>query len=449
MLKTIQNYIQQHSLLTQSATQLVALSGGADSVCLLLVLKRLGYEVHAVHCNFHLRGEESNRDEEFCKTLCKQQDVPLHLTHFDTKAYASLHKISIEMAARNLRYAYFEQLRQAIDAENVVVAHHKDDNIETVLLNLLRGTGITGLCGMRPKNEHVVRPLLCVGRSQIEQWLAAEKQTFITDSTNLIPDVKRNKLRLQIIPLLKQINPSVGDSIIQTAENLIEAETVLKDAINKSVQDVADIEQDFVFISIPRLKSQVSPEQTLYSILSQYGFSGRQVREISKGLERAPGKKWQSENYTLVIDREKLILGKTPAMHGENPVVLTVPLAPIKISGNEHTVLIQETTYDKAILKHNPREITIQADAIQFPLVLRYIQKGDTFNPFGMKGRKLVSDYLTDRKRNYFQRANQLVLADARGELIWLVGESIANSVAVRQNDAKLFTISLTKNATT
>ena len=165
--ETVRQYIAKEQLLSADALHLVALSGGADSVALLLILKRLGYTVEAVHCNFHLRGEESNRDEIFVRELCEKVEVKLHLIHFDTVAYAELHQVSIEMAARQLRYRYFEQLRQDIGAEEVCVAHHRDDAVETLLMNLVRGTGIHGLTGIRPRNGHVVRPLLCLSREQI------------------------------------------------------------------------------------------------------------------------------------------------------------------------------------------------------------------------------------------------------------------------------------------
>ena len=462
MLKTIRKYISQHKLLSPHATQLVALSGGADSVCLLLALKQLGYDVHAVHCNFRLRGDESQRDENFCVALCKGQNIPLHRTHFDTRAYAELHHVSIEMAARNLRYDYFEQLRQAIRAENIVVAHHRDDNVETVLLNLLRGTGITGLCGIRPRNSNIVRPLLCVTRRQIEQWLAQQGQTYITDSTNLVPDVKRNRLRLQVIPLLKQINPALDDSIQQTIDNLTEAETVLDDAIQKSIGQVTEkntdtpqataqnhtgtpqpVTQDLTIISISELKKQVSPEQVLYAILSDKGFNGKQIREISNAVDAPVGKMWQSATHTLTKDRGTLLLGLTPPQHSDNPTVLTVPMAPIVITGNNRKITIETCPADKLDLRHSPVSITVQADALRFPITLRYAQPGDAFRPYGMKGRKLVSDYLTDRKRNYFQRAAQLVLVDANGNIIWLVGERIADQVAVKDHNAKMYTIKL------
>ena len=229
MKQKVSEYIRKRGLLKPEGHYLVALSGGADSVCLLLLLKQLGYSVEAIHCNFHLRGEESGRDESFCRQLCDEQQIKLHLVHFDTQAYAQLHKVSIEMAARQLRYRHFAHLCCDLQFQGVCVAHHQDDVAETVLMNLIRGTGIKGLSGIKPLQSMIfqlngqddstfqlpiIRPMLCVSRDEITDFLNQIGQTYVTDSTNLIPDVQRNKIRLQVLPLLREINPSVSRNIV-------------------------------------------------------------------------------------------------------------------------------------------------------------------------------------------------------------------------------------------
>ena len=238
----VRHFAHHHQLFTPGGKYIIALSGGADSVSLLLVLKHLeselGITLEAAHCNFHLRGDESLRDEEFCKQLCRRLHVPLHLVHFDTHAYADLHHVSIEMAARDLRYAYFEQLRRDIHAHDICVAHHRDDSVETLLLNLVRGTGLRGLRGIQPRNAHIIRPLLSHSRQQIEQYLDALGESYVTDSTNLHNDVKRNKIRLNVIPLLRELNPSASQSIFETSLRVTEALKVFDDAIQRSIADV-------------------------------------------------------------------------------------------------------------------------------------------------------------------------------------------------------------------
>lgn len=227
MLSKVADFIAKHQLLSPSGLHLVALSGGADSVALLRILRDLGYRIEAAHCNFHLRGAESDRDEQFVKDLCNSLKITLHLIHFDTAGYSSLHQVSIEMAARELCYGFFRQLCQDIGAETVCVAHHRDDAVETFLMNLLRGSGIHGLTGIRPKNGLVVRPLLGVGRQEIVDYLHSIGQDYVTDSTNLHDDVLRNKLRLNVLPLLKDINPSAAENIDKTARFLQETEKIL------------------------------------------------------------------------------------------------------------------------------------------------------------------------------------------------------------------------------
>ena len=208
VVRRVSDFIAQHQLLVPNAHVLVALSGGADSVALLRILLHLGYRCHAVHCNFHLRGEESNRDEGFVTDLCRSLGVSFEVLHFDTKAYATAHKISIEMAARELRYREFERIRKARSLSAIAVAHHQDDAVETLLLNLIRGAGINGLTGMRVSNGHVVRPLLCLSRDEVVRYLDCLGQSYVTDSTNLTDEYARNKVRLGVIPLMQQINPA-------------------------------------------------------------------------------------------------------------------------------------------------------------------------------------------------------------------------------------------------
>ena len=238
----VRRFASVHELFVYGGKYIVALSGGADSVSLLFVLKHLehelGIDVEAAHCNFHLRGAESVRDEEFCKQLCGRLDVPLHLIHFDTQAYADLHRVSIEMAARDLRYGYFENLRRDIEAQDICVAHHRDDSVETVLLNLVRGTGLRGLRGIQPRNGNIIRPLLSLSREDIVQYLDALGESYVTDSTNLHNDVKRNKIRLDVMPLLRELNPSVSQSIFETSLRVTEALKIFDEAIQRSIADV-------------------------------------------------------------------------------------------------------------------------------------------------------------------------------------------------------------------
>lgn len=416
MLNKIADFIAKHQLLSCSGLHLIALSGGADSVALLHILRDLGYHIEAAHCNFHLRGAESDRDEQFVKKLCDSLNITLHLIHFDTAEYATLHQVSIEMAARELRYGYFRQLCQDIGAESVCVAHHRDDAVETFLMNLLRGSGIHGLTGIRPKNGPIVRPLLGVSRQEIEDYLHSIGQDYVTDSTNLHDDVLRNKLRLNVLPLLKEINPSAAENIDKTARFLQEAERIYDAAMQSALQSLVHTEGQVQSVSIKELLKQPAVGTFLHEWLSPYGFNSTQTQQIAECLDAEPGKTISSVSHTLLVDREKLFL---------EPV--SEPVKPLRIPEPGRYRFSPEILFDVKSLSDitiskSTDCITIDAANVQFPLTVRLVQSGDAFCPLGMEGHKLVSDFLTDRKATLLEKRRQLVVTSANGDILWLVG---------------------------
>ena len=419
---------------------LVALSGGADSVCLLMAMKRLGYTIEAIHCNFHLRGAESDRDEEFCKQLCEREQIPFHTVHFDTKTYAELHKVSIEMAARELRYNYFEQ----IDAEAVLVAHHRNDAVETLLMNLIRGTGIHGLQGIKPRNGNILRPLLCVSRKEIVEWLQEIGQDYVTDSTNLEDDVTRNKLRLNIIPLLEEINPAASENIAKTALRMVEAGKVFDASMNSLIEEITHgSTDDWISIDKEKLQSAPSKEYALHAILSPYHFSPAQIEEIALSDYSQSGKSWESSTHQLVVDRNALLLRKKDE---NEPRPFRIPETGTYVisetKDKTERISIKSVVVDDVFKISRERDtVTLDADKVRFPLTIRRVENGDRFVPFGMKGSKLVSDYLTDRKKNAFEKQEQLVLLDADDNILWLVGERPDARCCITKNTIKAIVV--------
>ncbi|MDE6151715.1 MAG: tRNA lysidine(34) synthetase TilS, partial [Prevotella sp.] len=405
MLKIVDTFINRNKLLSKDGLHLVALSGGADSVALLFVLTELGYKVEAVHCNFHLRGEESDRDESFCRNLCESLDARLHTVHFDTQTFATLHGISIEMAARDLRYSYFRQLKEDINADSICVAHHKDDLAETVLMNLTRGTGLMGLTGIRPKNDSVIRPLLCVGRKDIERYLSALGQDFVTDSTNLVDDVTRNNIRLNIIPLLKGINPSVIESITLTAQHIVDALPLLEESTNHWISRCTRNADEATEIDIATLLSSPSPSHILYAVLSKKGIPSQMISEIGNHLGSQTGTMWSHDATTIVIDRGKLLISDRKTAFRE----IKIPMTGTYILQTDKRLCVDHVEYnDSFTIDKNVFVAQMDAASVKFPLTLRETRNGDRFTPFGMKGSKLVSDFMTDRKVNLLQKQRQL-----------------------------------------
>ena len=462
MKQKISDYISKHSLLSHDALHLVALSGGADSVALLRILRDLDYKIEAAHCNFHLRGAESDRDEAFVRQLCDSLSIKLHLIHFDTETYASVHQVSIEMAARELRYGYFHSLCKDIGAETVCVAHHRDDAVETFLMNLLRGSGIHGLTGIRPKNGPIVRPLLCVGRQDILDYLHSIGQDYVTDSTNLESIVLRNKLRLQVLPLLKQLNPKAVENIDKTANYLREAEKVYNAyfagnpdmaasdrgqvPVRYTPRYVADrnlspVRRFPAQIPLDEITKQPSAECFLHEWLSPYGFNASQIAQILEALTGESGREFLSATHTLLIDRSQLILEPKQA-----------EIKPLRIpeAGNfrfsPEILFSVKLTNDISISK-SEECATLDAANIQFPLTVRQVASGDAFCPFGMEGRKLVSDFLTDRKISLLEKRRQLVVTAANGDIIWLVGQRTDHRYRITASTHQVLSITLTHNS--
>ena len=497
----VRSFASVHELFVYGGKYIVALSGGADSVSLLFVMKHLEHElgisVEAAHCNFHLRGAESVRDEEFCKQLCERLSVPLHLIHFDTQAYADLHRVSIEMAARDLRYGYFENLRRDIEAQDICVAHHRDDSVETVLLNLVRGTGLRGLRGIQPRNGNIIRPLLSLSREDIVQYLGALGESFVTDSTNLHNDVKRNKIRLDVIPLLRELNPSVSQSIFETSLRVTEALKIFDEAIQRSIADVTTplrgctclkctnqpvekrpdqavekctnqpvekctnqpllVQQRLLHplsctlqanrpltISIDRLKQQPSPEYTLHEILSSRGFTSAQIEQIYGSLDTcSAGKIIASDSHELAFDRGSLLVQPRTNVADAARSMLIPETGTYVFSDSLKIKVVAEDCGDDYVPSRAADCVCLDALDIKFPLTLRHIEQGDRFVPFGMNGMKLVSDYLTDRKKTVFEKRQQLVVTDAQQRIVWLVGERTDNRFRISKETSKALRLTL------
>ena len=428
MIYKVAKYIQQKNLMQEGEKTLIALSGGADSVALLVALQKLGYECEAMHCNFHLRGEESMRDEEFVRTLCKKRGVKLIVADFDTKKYAAEKGISIEMAARELRYEAFEKHRKEIGAKSIAVAHHRDDSAETMLLNLIRGTGIKGLHGIQPRNGHIVRPLLCVGRNDIMEYLEKRGEEYITDSTNLETDFTRNKIRLQIMPLLQEINPSIATTLAQTAERISEVEKIYTKATEEGVERV----KKGNIIDIELLKQEPSPQALLHEIVQPLGFNSAQTNDILQATDAESGRTFESNEWRIMKDRTTLII----APKTNSQTLVTIPGG--GCLKTPHGTLICATKEYNGIIERKKEIATIDLDKVQLPLTLRNKREGDRFTPFGMRGSKLVSDYLTDRKTSLLEKEQQLVVTDATERILWVVGERLAAQCAVDEKTKKI-----------
>ena len=431
----VERFIQRHGLLTGKRLVLVGLSGGADSVALLGVLVRLGYPCRALHCNFHLRGDESDRDEVFARQFADSLGVPFLKVDFDTRGYAAIHQESIEMAARSLRYRWFEEQRQAFDAEAIAVAHHRDDSVETLLMNLLRGSGIRGLGGIRPRNGQVVRPLLAVSRAEIEEWLQAQGWGYVTDSSNLSDAYTRNFIRLRVLPLLEQLNPAARETIARSAAHLSAAEQLYAYTVEearKAVFITADS------LSIEALMRYPSPETLLYEWLRPLGFSRIVVGELFESLTGLSGKQFYSATYQVLKDRDRLYIAPLQEPSAWQPIEIPVATGeltqPLRLSFQ-----LMERTSDFQLERASD---TAYFDAEKLPgrLTLRLPQTGDWFVPFGMRGRKKLSDFFADQKMNRWEKLRQPLLC-AGESIVWVVGRRTDDRFRVGEETKMIFSV--------
>jgi len=427
MQQKVQTYIQRHQLLTPGGRIIVGVSGGTDSVVMIHILMSLGYDCLIAHCNFHLRMDESNRDELFVRNLAKDLKIPYYSIDFETTKYAEEHKISIEMAARDLRYAWFYELLYNQDAQAIAVAHHVDDSIETMLMNLVRGTGLKGLTGIQPRNHKVVRPLLCCTRLELETYLVHHDLEHIEDSTNTSSDYQRNKFRNEVLPLLLEINPSVRQTLYDSLERFEGNWTIYQQAIDKMKMEIVQTKPGLVKMDIDGIKRQVHIPTLMYELLHPYGFGSSLIEQITDQLDGESGKVFYSDTHRLVKDRKYLLISEKEENYSEeysineDVSVIEFPL-PMKISK-------QFVTSGFEVSKELNR-IHVDATKLSFPLVLRRWKEGDSFFPFGMKQRKKVSDFFINNKLSLLEKEQSWILV-SNHEIVWIVGQRLDNRFCV------------------
>ena len=442
MLQKIQSYINENRLLALDKTIVVAVSGGADSIALWHILRNLGYDCIVAHCNFHLRGEESNRDEQFVRRLAEKYQTLFYKIDFDTTKYADENGISIEMAARDLRYAWFYRLLGELQAQAIAVAHHADDNIETMLMNLVRGTGLRGLTGIPNRNEKVVRPLLGCSRREIEQYLRENKLEFVEDYTNKLSDYQRNKIRNRIIPLLEEINPSVRQTLYETSERLSETYEIFCNEIKSISEKIVLHEADKLKINIDKLKNQIAYKTILFEILHPFGFNSAAIGQISESLYKESGKQFFSETHCLLKDRDYLIVYKKQLL--ADNIVYTISENAEKISEPIELQFRKIVKTADFQLSKNRNEIQVDFSKLQFPLTLRRWFEGDIFQPFGLKGKKKVSDFFIDSKLSLIEKKSCWLLLSGE-EIVWIVGYRTDHRFRVTDATSEILQISLKK----
>lgn len=423
MLEEFKNFIQKEDLFLAKAKLLLAVSGGVDSVVMTDLFKKAGYHFGIAHCNFQLRGEESDLDYKFVKDLAKKYSVPFFSEKFNTKEYAEENGLSIQMAARTLRYNWFDKLLKAEKYTYLATAHHLDDQVETFFINLLHGTGISGLHGILPKINSLVHPMMFTYRENIEKYAKENNLQYREDSSNRSIKYKRNRLRLQIIPQMQKLNPELSSTINKNIERFREIEYIYREAIEKEREKVFFKRPQKTLVSIPLLRNLHPLKTYLYEFLSPYGFSFPIVCDIAEALDDISGKQFFSSTYRIIKDRELLIITKRKkSIEEEGPLFIYEDDSIIE---NHIKIEIKKFPKKEDMKIPSSRMVAcLDIDKVKFPLQLRKWQKGDYFYPLGMNTRKKISDFFIDNKFSIIDKENTWLLCSGK-RIIWIVGYRI------------------------
>lgn len=427
----IYGFFQKHQA---DALWIVGVSGGADSIALLNAMNDANLNIIAVHCNFGLRGEESDRDEHFVRSFCEEQDIRLMITRFDTESYRNEKGLSLETACRELRYDYFRRLMETEGAKGIVVAHNKNDNAETVLMNLLRGTGIKGLRGMLPEANDVYRPLLNVSREDIETYLKRKNIDWITDSSNLSNDFTRNKIRNVVMPFLRQLFSDTDKGIETTRRNIEEAEEFIEQKIDETAESF--VSEDWDTVNVAKLiEATACSWFVLYQLLSEKGLSKSQIMNIyNVALTDS------TESKIFETKGKKFILHKGVLRIYEERNEDIDPMGMFRIQIFDSEVYSESSEIEKHIPLRN-KTILLDGDKIDAGrLGARYWQNGDSIIPFGMKGRKKISDIFTDNKVP-LDRKHTIPLLTYGEDILWVAGLRRTNLYPVTKDTRRIIKV--------
>ncbi|MFV8380029.1 tRNA lysidine(34) synthetase TilS [Flavobacterium sp. LB3R33] len=414
MLQKFQNHLLHNFQFLSGKKILLATSGGKDSMVMLHLFQQLDYEIGIAHCNFQLREMESFEDQNFIQEYAAANDIPVFITQFDTKAFAEDYKVSTQVAARELRYNWFYELLETEKFDYILTAHHADDNLETFLINLSRGTGLEGLTGIPEQNDRVIRPLLAFSQEEMEEYAKLNNIHWREDSSNASDKYLRNKIRHHLVPMLKELNSNFLSSFHKTQTYLQEAQVMVEDASIMIYQQVAKQEEDTIYFDLKKLKKLPNYKSYLHQWLKEFGFSAWD--DIYDLVESQSGKFVFSPEYRLLKDRDSLIL---------SPINFVNEKEEYAIDENQKEVNIPlNLTFCKVadISLTTNSAIFVDADKLQFPLVLRHWNEGDSFQPFGMDGKsKKVSKLFKDEKLSLLEKENLWLLC-SNNQIVWIIG---------------------------
>lgn len=438
MINRFTEYIEQNHLFHPSEKILLAVSGGIDSMVMWKLFDDNRFDYSVIHCNFQLRGEDSDKDELMVRRIAAERGIKLFVKKFDTREYASLTGISIEMAARELRYAWFEEIRMAENIHFIATAHHLDDLLETFFINLVRKTGIKGLSGFRPKTGYIIRPMLFTNRNEIVEWATRHDVEFRTDTTNSEIIFQRNYIRHHVIPGLEKLNPAFRNNLTATMANLRDVEQFYMTEVTRQIKKISTGDSQFPEILVSSLLKLPHPRQVLFEWMSKYGFNTATSNQVFESLDGEPGRQFFSRTHRLVIDRNKLILTPIPESSGQ---LFYIEKEDLEIFEPIH-LTIQTIDINSFEIDPDPGMAFIDFDKLQFPLIVRKWKAGEYFQPLGMKGFKKISDFFIDQKLSIPEKEETWIIYSGN-KVVWIAGYRIDNRFRISSETINAICIQL------
>ena len=432
----LKQFIIEKELLDRKDKVLLAVSGGKDSMLMARLFHDLKFNCIIAHCNFLLRGEESDKDEGLVAAYATELGFPVFVRRFETEAYASEHKVSIQMAARELRYQWFEELRSEQACQKIAIAQHANDHLETMLFNLTRSTGIQGLLGIQAKRGAIIRPILFLSANEVAAEVQNLHVPYRDDQSNFSTKYARNKIRLEIIPKFKEIQPDFESILEQNIKHFVESQRFIQNQVDTIRKLIFQNEGTQIKVQLEALKGFANDHFLVFELFKPYNFQRNVIDDLITVLDKGMGQMFESPSHELLLDREDLVL-RERVMDSLKPI--NIDTLETKVNYNSKDFYMIESQGME--IERDENQVQVDADLIRFPLTIRPWKIGDTFKPLGMEGSKKVSDYFIQKKLNRFEKEEVPILVNADGQLIWIVGMRLDNRFKVTENTKKVLTL--------